>query len=153
MTKRRQGLVLALAALIIMSGKAESADPYAYTPVTGFTDITAAVGRPDPRPTVEPSASPSGAAIPTEPAEPQPRTPQPTPQPAPARPPSVSDAKAYALKRLGPQQYACLDAIATRESHWGVTNRNKSSGAYGIPQALPGSRMAKYGSDWTCSYS
>jgi hypothetical protein len=60
----------------------------------------------------------------------------------------VADAKAYALDRLGPAQYACLDTLWTRESHWTPAAENHSSGAYGIPQALPGSRMAHYGADW-----
>jgi hypothetical protein len=31
---------------------------------------------------------------------------------------------------------------------WKVNATNRSSGAYGIPQALPGSKMASAGSDW-----
>ncbi len=46
------------------------------------------------------------------------------------------------------QQYACLDALWTRESNWRVNAQNSSSGAYGIPQALPGSKMAANGADW-----
>jgi uncharacterized protein YabE (DUF348 family) len=46
------------------------------------------------------------------------------------------------------QQYACLDSLWTRESNWRVNAANKSTGAYGIPQALPGSKMASAGSDW-----
>ena len=46
------------------------------------------------------------------------------------------------------QQYACLDSLWTRESNWRVNAQNKSTGAYGIPQALPGSKMASAGSDW-----
>jgi hypothetical protein len=45
-------------------------------------------------------------------------------------------------------QWACLDNLWIRESNWRHTAANKSSGAYGIPQALPGSKMAKYGDDW-----
>lgn len=39
--------------------------------------------------------------------------------------------------------------IINRESGWNVTISNPSSGAYGLPQALPGSKMASHGSDWT----
>ena len=60
----------------------------------------------------------------------------------------LTAAKAYALERLGPRQYACLDAIVMRESRWRVDATNRSSGAYGIPQALPGSKMATAGADW-----
>jgi hypothetical protein len=45
-------------------------------------------------------------------------------------------------------QFPCLDKLWTKESHWTTTASNKSSGAYGIPQALPGDKMAAYGSDW-----
>jgi hypothetical protein len=45
-------------------------------------------------------------------------------------------------------QWACLDALWTRESGWNVHARNASSGAYGIPQSLPGSKMASAGPNW-----
>jgi hypothetical protein len=45
-------------------------------------------------------------------------------------------------------QFRCLDSLWTRESGWDLNARNRSSGAYGIPQALPGSKMASAGSDW-----
>jgi hypothetical protein len=44
-------------------------------------------------------------------------------------------------------QFTCLDRLWTRESDWRVSAANPS-GAYGIPQALPGSKMALMGSDW-----
>jgi hypothetical protein len=45
-------------------------------------------------------------------------------------------------------QYGCLLAMWTRESSWNPYAQNPSSGAYGIPQALPGSKMAAFGADW-----
>jgi len=45
-------------------------------------------------------------------------------------------------------QFACLDSLWTKESSWNYQATNASSGAYGIPQALPGSKMASAGSDW-----
>lgn len=45
-------------------------------------------------------------------------------------------------------EWSCLDALFARESGWSHTAENKSSGAYGIPQALPGSKMAAFGADW-----
>lgn len=45
-------------------------------------------------------------------------------------------------------QMPCLDKLWTKESGWTTTSTNKSSGAYGVPQALPGSKMSKYGDDW-----
>ncbi len=45
-------------------------------------------------------------------------------------------------------QFGCLDSLYTRESGWNPTADNPSSSAYGIPQALPGSKMASAGADW-----
>jgi hypothetical protein len=44
-------------------------------------------------------------------------------------------------------QFSCLDALWTQESDWNPLAEN-ASGAYGIPQALPGSKMASAGPDW-----
>lgn len=44
-------------------------------------------------------------------------------------------------------QWGCLDQLWTRESNWRVSAQN-SSGAYGIPQALPAYKMSMMGSDW-----
>ncbi len=46
------------------------------------------------------------------------------------------------------EQWYCLYQLWQRESGWNTTSGNSSSGAYGIPQALPGSKMASVGSDW-----
>lgn len=48
----------------------------------------------------------------------------------------------------GASQFSCLDSLWGRESGWNVHAQNSSSGAYGIPQALPGSKMSAYGPDW-----
>jgi uncharacterized protein YabE (DUF348 family) len=48
----------------------------------------------------------------------------------------------------GSDQFACLLAMWGNESGWRVNAHNSGSGAYGIPQALPGSKMAAFGSDW-----
>lgn len=45
-------------------------------------------------------------------------------------------------------QWPCLDSLWTRESNWNPRAANPSSSAYGIPQALPGSKMASAGPDW-----
>ncbi|MEU0516494.1 lytic transglycosylase domain-containing protein [Streptosporangium sp. NPDC006007] len=45
-------------------------------------------------------------------------------------------------------QFQCLDSLWTRESNWNHQAHNPSSGAYGIPQALPGSKMSDSGGDW-----
>ena len=45
-------------------------------------------------------------------------------------------------------QFSCLQPLWNAESGWNVSAANPSSGAYGIPQALPGSKMASAGADW-----
>lgn len=45
-------------------------------------------------------------------------------------------------------QWGYVDHIISKESGWNYTARNRSSGAYGLCQALPGSKMASAGSDW-----
>ncbi|HWJ67812.1 MAG TPA: lytic transglycosylase domain-containing protein [Nocardioides sp.] len=66
---------------------------------------------------------------------------------------SDSDPKDIARALLGEfgfssDQFGCLDSLWTRESGWRVNADNPSSSAYGIPQALPGSKMSSAGSDW-----
>ena len=48
----------------------------------------------------------------------------------------------------GDSQFQCLSQLWQKESSWSYTAYNASSGATGIPQALPGSKMATAGSDW-----
>ena len=45
-------------------------------------------------------------------------------------------------------QFGCLDDLWIGESQWDPYAENPYSGAYGIPQALPGSKMATAGADW-----
>lgn len=70
--------------------------------------------------------------------------------------PDPGSAKAIALAMVkdrgwDDKQYNCLVALWNRESHWNVYAHNKSSGAYGIAQAVPGGKMASAGSDWATS--
>jgi hypothetical protein len=67
--------------------------------------------------------------------------------------PEAGTAKAYAYNYIqnyewGLDQYSCLVNLWTRESQWRTLARNPSSGAYGIPQAWPASKMATEGADW-----
>jgi hypothetical protein len=74
---------------------------------------------------------------------------------APAPPPPTrpsGSAQQIAMGMLGSfgwssGQFSCLDSLWTRESGWSVTAQNPD-GAYGIPQAYPGSKMAGAGPDW-----
>ena len=45
-------------------------------------------------------------------------------------------------------QWPCLDRLWIGESDWNYKAENSSSGAYGIPQSLPGRKMATVASDW-----
>lgn len=70
----------------------------------------------------------------------------------------TADAKKIAKRRLkdygwDDSQYDCLDKLWTRESGWQWNATNPSSGAYGIPQSLPGSKMASAGQDWKTNAS
>ncbi|WP_130011856.1 lytic transglycosylase domain-containing protein [Serinicoccus sediminis] len=86
-------------------------------------------------------------------AQPQPAA-QPEPQPEPEPQPVYSgDARGIAQSMLGSygwgmDQWGCLDSLWQKESGWNHTASNPSSGAYGIPQSLPGSKMATAGADW-----
>ena len=71
----------------------------------------------------------------------------------PSAPANVNDAQAYARNLVaqngwGDDQWNCLYSLWNRESGWRSNAANSSSGAYGIPQALPGSKMASAGADW-----
>ena len=49
---------------------------------------------------------------------------------------------------LSSSEFGCLDSIWSQESGWNIHADNPSSSAYGIPQALPGSKMSSAGPDW-----
>ncbi|MEU7973983.1 lytic transglycosylase domain-containing protein [Micromonospora sp. NPDC049089] len=51
-------------------------------------------------------------------------------------------------KGFGIAEFPCLEKLWTKESGWNHKAANSSSGAYGIPQSLPGSKMASVASDW-----
>ena len=87
--------------------------------------VRAAAPRPTPRPTLTPRPVSVTVAV-----------------------PSVATARAYALSRIGSGQFACLDWLFTRESHWDPLAYNLRTGAYGIPQAVPAGKMAAAGWDW-----
>ena len=76
---------------------------------------------------------------------------------APATSGSVADYQSYARQRCyaygwSENDYLALVTLWNRESGWNPSAKNRSSGAYGIPQALPGSKMASSGSDWATNY-
>jgi len=92
--------------------------------------------KPTPTPTATPTSATSGGGW---------RPPFATPDPGTAQ------AIAYDMvlaRGWGDDQFACLVALWNKESGWRVNAFNAGSGAYGIPQALPGSKMASAGADW-----
>ena len=83
--------------------------------------------------------------------------PKPAPKPKRSAPaagtpdPGTAQAIAYDMvmaRGWGQDEYSCLVALWSKESGWNVYAHNSSSGAYGIPQALPGEKMASVGGDW-----
>ncbi|MER2135268.1 MAG: lytic transglycosylase domain-containing protein [Arthrobacter sp.] len=109
---------------------------------------------PAPAPIPGPAPGPSSPPAPA----PQPPSPAPAPPPPPAAP--VNDpagAQAYASSLMagygwGSGEFRCLVDLWNRESNWLTSAMNPYSGAYGIPQSLPGDKMAAAGSDWRTNY-
>jgi hypothetical protein len=106
--------------------------------------------QPDTQPTAQQAAvassAPTSSATPTAS-----HTPAPSPAPA-GSPQSIAQSM---LKSFGwsSSQFSCLKPLWQHESSWSVSASNSSTGAYGIPQAAPGSKMASAGPDWKTNAS
>ncbi len=61
---------------------------------------------------------------------------------------SISEVQAIARQMVPGDQFQCFSNIVDHESSWNYRAQNPSSGAYGLVQALPGSKMASAGADW-----
>ncbi|MEU9198453.1 transglycosylase SLT domain-containing protein [Streptomyces sp. NPDC048332] len=61
---------------------------------------------------------------------------------------SVAEVQAMARQMIPGDQFQCFSNIVNHESSWNYRASNPSSGAYGLVQALPGSKMASAGADW-----
>lgn len=63
---------------------------------------------------------------------------------------NMNYAKLYIQQEYGwgESEFGCLAKLWSRESKWNHSARNRSSGAYGIPQSLPGTKMKTFGDDW-----
>ena len=84
-------------------------------------------------------------------AKPKAESVSPKPQPEPVKPKTNREIgkEMAAQKGWTGDQWQCLETLWTRESNWNHAVRNyEGSGAYGIPQALPASKMASHGSDY-----
>ena len=78
---------------------------------------------------------------------------QPSQAAPPAAPVPSGSAQQIAMGMLGSYgwssgKFSCLNSLWNQESGWNVYATNPASGAYGIPQALPGDKMASAGPDW-----
>ncbi|WP_282692013.1 transglycosylase SLT domain-containing protein [Streptomyces sp. CC208A] len=61
---------------------------------------------------------------------------------------SAASPQEIAKQIVPASQYASFSKIVSHESGWNHKATNSSSGAYGLVQALPGSKMASAGADW-----
>ncbi|WP_081241323.1 transglycosylase SLT domain-containing protein [Streptomyces viridosporus] len=61
---------------------------------------------------------------------------------------TVAEVQSIARQMIPGDQFQCFSNIVQRESTWNYLAVNPSSGAYGLVQALPGSKMASAGADW-----
>ncbi|MFI2257937.1 transglycosylase SLT domain-containing protein [Streptomyces tubercidicus] len=61
---------------------------------------------------------------------------------------SVAEVQGMARQMMASDQFQCFSNIVDHESTWNYKATNASSGAYGLVQALPGSKMASAGADW-----
>ena len=99
-------------------------------------------------------AADAKAAAATQAAQAATAAPKANTAPAPSAPSNPSGAQAVARDMMaakygwGADQFGCLVSLWDKESGWNVNAFNASSGATGIPQALPGSKMATAGADW-----
>ena len=107
-------------------------------------------------PAAAPAAAAPVAAAPA-PAVAAPAPAAPAPAPAPVAIDDPAGAQAYAAAQLGsygwaPGQMPCLQKLWTKESDWRTTATNPSSGAYGVVQSLPATKMASAGADYMTNY-
>ncbi|MFI6104497.1 transglycosylase SLT domain-containing protein [Streptomyces sp. NPDC051310] len=61
---------------------------------------------------------------------------------------SIAEVQAMARQMVPGDQFQCFSNIVDHESSWNYRATNPSSGAYGLVQALPGSKMSSAGADW-----
>ncbi|MFC8172991.1 transglycosylase SLT domain-containing protein [Streptomyces sp. NPDC057242] len=61
---------------------------------------------------------------------------------------TIAEVKAIARQIVPASQFQCFSTIVNHESTWNYRAVNPSSGAYGLVQALPGTKMSSAGADW-----
>lgn len=138
--------VIAIDAVIVVAPTV-LADP---APSASFSNVPMfAVAAPTASPFVTPLAPAETLYIPDPTPTPEP-TPTAKPTPVPTPRDTVWNARTYVKNRVGAKNYSCIDNLWTKESKWDPYS-GTPSGAYGIPQAFPGSKMASFGSNWRTS--
>ncbi|HQR26110.1 MAG TPA: lytic transglycosylase domain-containing protein [Nocardioides sp.] len=159
--------VAAAATGVVVSGGVLSGDPALPAAADALSEVSADVSVPVPRlglrpqtgTTVEQPAareetvSRSDQRTSTDPAKAATLSTDPRPAVAHTEDLSGADPRTIAMALLpefgfSADQFACLDPLYVGESGWRVDADNPTSSAYGIPQALPGSKMASAGADW-----
>jgi len=99
----------------------------------------------------QPKPPSSSSSSPPSPPKPTSAPPPAPPPPGGALTPAQAQSAAYGMLGAygwGDAQFQCLVNLWNRESGWRWNAENPYSGAYGIPQSLPGSKMASAGADW-----
>lgn len=94
-----------------------------------------------------PAKPPAKPAVPAQPKPAQQQTSSSVMAAISDNPRDIAQAMASSRGWAG-NQWLCLDKLWMHESRYETTVRNRYSGAYGIPQALPASKMATAGADW-----
>jgi hypothetical protein len=142
----------------------------AVTPAAGSLSSATPAAGPASGPTAPAGAAPSSSGLPALPSSTSSSATAPaatsssstakpaaTTKPAPTASSSTAlqgynatpaQARAIAQQLVPTAQFACFDNIIERESSWNIHATNASSGAYGLPQALPGSKMGTVAADW-----
>lgn len=96
----------------------------------------------------KPAVTTVASSQPTPPVTPAPTvTPQVSTPPPPKTNREIGQELASGYGWTG-EQWTCLERLWTGESNWNHLAYNASSGATGIPQSLPGNKMATAGDDW-----
>lgn len=149
-TKGQDGVTRTTYRITLIDGEEDSREETINVRASELVDEVISVGTKEPAP--EPAPAPAPAPAQTRSA---PSAPAPAPAPAPAQPVVVnaSGSKGIAQQMVANKgwsnsEFQCLETLWQRESNWNHLAQNPSSGAYGIPQSLPGSKMASHGADW-----
>ncbi|GAA2421612.1 hypothetical protein GCM10010191_36500 [Actinomadura vinacea] len=100
----------------------------------------------------KPVLMPKGEPIPTKKPKPEGGDEGGVPSLGSPVPAGVAQAYAKSVMDDPGTQFGCLQKLWNKESGWNYKAANPSSGAYGIPQALPGSKMSSAGADWRTNY-